>query len=77
MLFFFVFVVVSVFGAFLDEYGFLVVGGDVSGDGAGVLVDAVGPFVEVFAANLSPSHQERLIVFHFLFQSDVNYVSKD
>ena len=56
MLFFFVFVVVSVLGAFLDADGFLVVGGDVFADGACVLVDAVGPFVEVFAANLSPSH---------------------
>ena len=55
MLFFFVFVVVSVLGAFLDADGFLVVGG-VFADGACVLVDAVGPFVEVFAANLSPSH---------------------
>ena len=55
MLFFFVFVVVSVLGAFLDADGFLV-GGDVFADGACVLVDAVGPFVEVFAANLSPSH---------------------
>ena len=70
------------FGALLDDAGsFLVVSVGASADGVGFLGDAVGQFVEVFAAVLNPP-QERFVllslVFHSLFQSNVSYLfSKD
>ena len=80
----FVFIVLfDVFGALLNAAGFAVGGvGGVSADGAGVLVDAIGRFMEVFTAVLSLPHQDLLIllslVFYFFFQSKINYpYSKD
>ena len=49
-------VLFDVFGTLLDVAGLLVVGSDASNDAVGVPADAVGRFVEGFAAVLRPSH---------------------
>ena len=72
----------DVFGSLFDVAAFLVVGSGVSADVMGVPADAVSRFVEGFAAVLRPPHSKLLLllslVFHFLFQPNVNYhCSKD